>query len=175
MLNYRGHYYSSIFPATYSYLVMDTAARIRSEITALALPSSWIFNGSPLLTWKLNLWSKNTVLKMMIKSLLKLMKKLSQSYLWWEAVKIPFWLIGVYFTQIKYWTTFQPSQKYKKECWRMFKFELAWELQVILEIRMYSKFNFLRNLHNVFHCIATSSAQTWPSLHFLINTPFYFW
>lgn len=175
MLNYRGHYYSSIFPATYSYLVMDTAARIRSEITALALPSSWIFNGSPLLTWKLNLWSKNTVLKMMIKSLLKLMKKLSQSYLWWEAVKIPFWLIGVYFTQIKYWTTFQPSQKYKKECWRMFKFELAWELQVILEIRMYSKFNFLRNLHNVFRCIATSSAQTCPSLHFLINTPFYFW
>ena len=64
MLNYRGHYYSSIFLTASSYLVMDTAARIRSEIIALVLPSSWIFNGSPLLTWKLNLWSKNTVLKM---------------------------------------------------------------------------------------------------------------
>ena len=48
------------------------------------------------------------------------------------------------------------------------------ELQAISEIRMYSKFNFLRNLHNVFHCIATSSAQTCPSLHILINTPFSF-
>ena len=113
MLNYCGHYYSSIFLATYPYLVMDTAARIRSEIIALALPTSRIFNGSPLPTWNLNLWSKNTVLKMMIKSFLKPMKKLSQSYLWWEDVKIPFWLIGVYFTQIKYWTNFQPSQNIK--------------------------------------------------------------
>lgn len=101
MLNYRGHYYSSIFLATSSYLVMDTAARIRSEIVALALPSSWIFNGSPLLTWKLNLWSKNTVLKMMIKSLLKLMKRLSQSYLWWEAMKRPMWFMKS-FAQINY-------------------------------------------------------------------------
>ena len=106
MLNCHGHYYSSIFLTASSYLVMDTAARIRSEIIALVLPSSWIFNGSPLLTWKLNLWSKNTVLKMMIKSLLKLMKKLSQSYLWWEAMKIPFWWIRIYFTQIKYWKNF---------------------------------------------------------------------
>ena len=55
------------------------AARIRSESTALSLPGSRTFSGSPLPTWKLKLCSKDIFLRTMIKAWLKLKKKVNQS------------------------------------------------------------------------------------------------
>ena len=104
---------------------------------ALSLASNWILLlrprilvsfviqqqpfSSPLLTWKFKQYNKNILLKIMIKSWLKLNKKLSHSYLWWDAIKRPVWFMKS-FVQISYCSKINLFKNLKKENWRMFTF-----------------------------------------------------